>query len=145
MDEEDKYILNSYQSEIINDLKFIGSVPQKCKINTLDKTISSESSLYYNIKRYFNNESRNLTLKFISKRINDGLTALIKLDEFWKKKILIEALLFCIKGLNNLKSTYFNDNYIVAEIDTLIKQINNAIQEECKENENLSIFIKSIS
>ena len=142
MDDEEKYIFSKHQREIINDLKFIGSVPQKCKINTNDKTIGSESSVYNNFKRFWKSEDRKETVRFVSKRIEEGLAMFNKITELWKKKILVEALLTCVKGLNNLKATYFTDNLVVAEIDTLIKQINNAIEEEGKKDEELFMYIK---
>ncbi|ULY68559.1 hypothetical protein [Chlorella virus XW01] len=124
--------LNSKDIEkIYLDLKVLANLKVNCKLKTKNDVLQLDSySFIQAIYRYYNNETRDKTIEFIEKIINDiDLIIPYLLDIKHKKEKANFIMIFpqVILGLDNLKKTYSGDENVKIKIDYFQECIRNYI------------------
>ena len=117
------------EQEIVSRLKFIGKVKKGEKINTHHMYVQPEGVLT-NLKRTFwIHDNRSNTLTFIQDTISRSFELLLTYERSEKEteKLLAIKIVQDLKtasiGLQNFKSTYFDDTNFCCDIDTIIEHI----------------------
>jgi hypothetical protein len=117
--------------KIYLDLKVLANLKVNCKLKTKNDVLQLDSySLIQAIYRYYNNETRDKTIEFIEKIINDiNFVIPYLLDPKHKKDKANFIMIFpqVILGLDNLKKTYSGDENVKIKIDYFQECIRNYI------------------
>lgn len=140
------------EQEIVSRLKFIGKIKKGEKINTHHMCVQPEG-LITNLKRTFwIHDNRNNTLTFVQDTISRSFELLLTYERSDKEteKLLglkiVKDLRSAITGLQNLKSTYFDDTKFCCDIDTIIEHIeaklNNYPEDNISQNFEIDEFKK---
>ena len=135
----------------ILNLKIISQIKQYDKLNTKDELVKINSpSILNGISRWYNNESRNITIE----KLNNILNQTFEITEYLLKnndnkeinnyeknleennsqvfqKFIIE-MTNSVNGLENLKKTYSDDILISSQLDLLINKLNTRIEKMTK-------------
>jgi len=137
---------NMNQEEILLQLKIISKINKENKITVNNSSLEIDNRYCQFLRRYYNGDSRNVTIENIDKIIkksftiidstlekevsNDIENANLKQNNYFVEdnshilqKFLLE-LSNAIKGLSKLKQTYNNDTTTTARIDLIIQKIN---------------------
>lgn len=148
MDETDLSIRDMSVDEMIVNLKIISRISKSDKLNTTDDVLKIDDNnwLIQGLQRWYNKNSRNETVAristimrhvfdFIDKILvneinytntpnasNDAIKLLHEDNSELIQRFLIN-LNNSIKGLDNLKITYQDDESIVSQIDVMIENI----------------------
>ena len=124
--------LNSKDIEkIYLDLKVLANLKVNCKLKTKNDVLQLDSySFIQALYRYYHNETRDKTIEFIEKIVNDiNLIIPYLLDTKHKKEKANFIMIFpqVILGLDNLKKTYGGDENVKIKIDYFQECIRNYI------------------
>lgn len=137
---------NMNQEEILLQLKIISKINKENKITVNNSSLEIDNRYWQFLRRYYNGDSRNVTIENIDKIIkksftiidntlekevsNDIENANLKQNNYFVEdnshilqKFLLE-LSNAIKGLSKLKQTYTDDTTTAARIDLIIQKIN---------------------
>ena len=124
--------INSKDIEkIYLDLKVLANLKVNCKLKTKNDVLQLDSySFIQALYRYYHNETRDKTIEFIEKIVNDiNLIIPYLLDTKHKKEKANFIMIFpqVILGLDNLKKTYGGDENVKIKIDYFQECIRNYI------------------
>lgn len=121
--------------DVITKLKFICQVKKGEKINTKYMYVQPDGVVTRISRTFINVDSRINTITFIKNTLSRSFD-IIKLnmssDKSSERQLalnLVQDLLKCKAGLNNLKLTYVEDTMFNCEMDTIIEEIDSKIIE----------------
>lgn len=115
--------------EIMSRLKFIGKIKKGDKINTIHVYVQPSGLQSILSRSFLNKDNRENALNFVKETVGRGFELLTTYKRSSKEsdKILanhlIDDLTMSKTGLENLKSTYFDDTKFCCDMDTLLQQI----------------------
>lgn len=119
-------ITQDYIEEMIGKLKFIAKIEANEKVNVTYLS-KSKDGLYLSVTRMITGENRTQTYDFLSKTINDSLTAcyfcINSNDELFRNlgQIILECLELLEGGINNLiRTTYASDAMFTSKLEALL-------------------------
>lgn len=112
--------------EIITNLEILSNVEKNKKIITKESYLNIEkTSMFECVKRWYNGESREVTINSIDLLINNSILAL-STEVNNELLILLEKV---IDGINNLKTTYSDCAQTQARLNTIIVKIQNELDK----------------
>ena len=116
--------------ELMTNLKLLSYVKEQDKLAKTENKMEIDNRYYLQgVRRWYNGDSRDLTLHFIEKivksadSISEDLAKSKNSDDKYNLKLLTEDLISSKSGLNNLKITYNEDKLFISTIDNLIEKI----------------------
>lgn len=127
--------------EVLTNLKLLSHVKQSDKLacNGTEDVVQIDTRYYLQgIRRWFYGDNRDETIKFIdrlilsSENLSESLILGLNPDDKHNLKLLTEDLIACKTGLNNLKSTYFDDKLFISKIENYIEKVNMRINKNNK-------------
>ena len=119
---------------IISNLKVIGMVPKGGKLCIRKGHLCLDARkatrlhpVLQPITRWFNGDSRDLTLLHTKNTINGALKISKSMmrdntSDLWTLQRLMEELIACETGLQNLKATYSYDSMMLANLDVVLER-----------------------
>ena len=115
--------------ELMINLKIIEKLEIHQKLITRDTYLNIErtSIIPEWMRRWNRQDNRHETIKKINAVVNDTIFLLSKNATLCDQYKLKDALLACIKGLNNLKETYVICNQTYSRIELIIEKIKGAV------------------
>jgi hypothetical protein len=127
--------MSSTAIELLTHLSFIAAIIPGYKINVKTNTVTGSDSRTGSVFRFISGESRKETIKYINNIITRVIETTPKEDPNTQAS-LIDSLRKAVDGINNLKSTYDNDIYYVAELSSEIIRIEHFIKWMCSANDH---------
>jgi hypothetical protein len=127
--------------DTLTNLKLLSHVKQSDKLacNATEDVVQIDTRYYLQgIRRWYYGDNREETIKFIdrlilsSENLSDSLILGLNTDDKHNLKLLTEDLISCKTGLNNLKSTYFDDKLFISKIENYIEKVNMRINKNNK-------------
>lgn len=125
---------DEYIDIIISNLKVIGMVPKGGKLCIRKGHLCLDAKkptrfhpLLQPITRWFNGDSRDLTLLHTKNTIN-GAVKISKTmmrdnsTDLWTLQRIMEELMACETGIQNLKATYSYDSMMLANLDVILER-----------------------
>lgn len=116
----------------ITNLKIVASCPVNTRLCVRKNQLIIDTDDYLqSIRRWYNRDSRDLTLFHIKTTINNAIYLIkglqnkeitIDLKE-WTLKTILDELISVNEGLLNLKETYNDDSLFKANIDILMQRV----------------------
>ena len=119
--------MSSNAIDLVTHLSFISQIVPKYKVNVKQHSVVGSDSSIGSIVRYINGESRYDTINYIKGVITKVIETTPK-EDITTQICLIESLRKSIEGINNLKVTYENDIYYIAELSSEIIRIEHFIK-----------------
>lgn len=122
---------------IITNLKIIGMVKNNGRLCVRKGGLALEPDDHFQtVRRWFNKDSREITLMHVRNTISNAIKLLKSIKngqvevqmKDWTISRIVEEMINCQDGLNNLKTTYATDAALVASIDVLLERL----QANCK-------------
>ena len=117
---------------ILQNLKIIASVQKNGKLCIRKGSLTLESSApYQNLRRWINNDSRDLCIMHIKNTINNAIKLKkniinkvvdVELHDWTIERLTIE-MRNCQVGLQNLKVTYNDDTSVKSMLDVLLERL----------------------
>lgn len=142
--------IDIFSDKLLINLRILSKIPKNGKIcRSSDGVISLEiqnAGLFSSLRRFLTSDSRKQTLLEINKILGDSFTKykeIVQSEQFVNKKgetlnILREELDKATVGLENLKTTYQDDQTMVSHLDiyilktkSIILDITNYISNKC--------------
>jgi hypothetical protein len=124
----ENYLYN--YTDLMTNLKLLSYVKEHDKLTHTDTKIEIDTRYYLQgVRRWFNGDSRDETLKFIERIvksaeiISEELLKSRTTDDKYNLKLLTDDLISCKNGIYNVKITYNHDKLFVSTIDNLIEKI----------------------
>lgn len=117
---------------IITNLKIIGMVKNNGRLCVRKGGLALEPDDYFQtVRRWVNKDSREITLMHVRNTISNAIKLLksVKNGQVevqmrdWTISRIVEEMINCQDGLNNLKTTYATDAALVASIDVLLERL----------------------
>jgi hypothetical protein len=127
--------------DTLTNLKLLSHVKQSDKLacNSTEDVVQIDTRYYLQgIRRWYYGDNREETIKFIdrlilsSENLSETLILGLNTDDKHNLKLLTEDLISCKTGLNNLKSTYFDDKLFISKIENYIEKVNMRINKNNK-------------
>ena len=127
--------------DTLTNLKLLSHVKQSDKLacNGIEDIVHIDTRYYLQgIRRWYYGDNRDETIKFIerliisSENLSESLILGLNQDDKHNLKLLTEDLISCKTGLNNLKSTYFEDKLFISRIENYIEKVNMRINKNNK-------------
>lgn len=116
--------------DIISRLKFISKIQKNEKVNVKSLMVQGDSLIARISRTFINTDNRNNTFNFITNTIKRGFEILTLYGNQHTNfsKTMVDNILIdiesCLKGLENLKTTYQDDVMYCCKLETLIQDIN---------------------
>jgi hypothetical protein len=132
---QDKLLYN-----ILLNLKVLGKIKMGNKLSINNDNICIDNTYIQSINRWYNNNSRDETIKFLEKLDEDitkKIEELLKIDNSslfldTKETLLLDLnhnLKTSIEGLRNLISTYQSDELIISNLELILNNFNLKIKK----------------
>jgi hypothetical protein len=132
---KDKLLYN-----ILLNLKVLGKIKTGNKLSIVDNNISIDNTYIQSINRWYNNNSRNETVKFLEnldEKITKKIEELLEIDNSslfldTRETLLLDLnhhLKTSIDGLRNLISTYQADELIISNLELILNNFNLKIKK----------------
>ena len=132
---QDKLLYN-----ILLNLKVLGKIKTGHKLSIVDNNISIDNTYIQSVNRWYNNNSRNETVKFLEnldEKITKKIEELLEIDNSslfldTKETLLLDLnhhLKTSIDGLRNLISTYQADELIISNLELILNNFNLKIKK----------------
>lgn len=132
---QDKLLYN-----ILLNLKVLGKIKTGHKLSIVDNNISIDNTYIQSINRWYNNNSRNETVKFLEnldEKITKKIEELLEIDNSslfldTRETLLLDLnhhLKTSIDGLRNLISTYQADELIISNLELILNNFNLKIKK----------------
>ncbi len=121
--------------DIISRLKFISKIQKNEKVNVKSMMVQGDTLLARISRTFINSDNRNNTFNFITNTIKRGFEILTLYGNQHTNfsKTMVDNVLVdiegCLKGLENLKTTYQDDVMYCCKLETLIQDINARLQD----------------
>jgi hypothetical protein len=121
--------------DIISRLKFISKIQKNEKVNVKSMMVQGDSLLARISRTLINTDNRNNTFNFITSTVKRGFEILTLFGNQHTNfsKTMVDNILVdiegCLKGLENLKTTYQDDVMYCCKLETLIQDINARLQD----------------
>lgn len=125
---------------ILLNLKVLGKIKMGNKLSINNDNICIDNTYIQSINRWYNNNSRDETIKFLEKLDEDitkKIEELLKIDNSslfldTKETLLLDLnhnLKTSIEGLRNLISTYQSDELIISNLELILNNFNLKIKK----------------
>jgi hypothetical protein len=122
------------------NLKVLGKIKMGNKLSINNDNICIDNTYIQSINRWYNNNSRDETIKFLEKLDEDitkKIEELLKIDNSslfldTKETLLLDLnhnLKTSIEGLRNLISTYQSDELIISNLELILNNFNLKIKK----------------
>lgn len=124
--------IEEHIDSVMTRLKVIGMVKKNGRLSIRNGNLTIESDNHLqNVRRWMNNDSRDVTLMHIRSTINNAIQLTkgiigkqvdVQLRD-WTLQRLLDDMTNSQMGLINLKSTYADDATVVANLDVLLERL----------------------
>lgn len=132
---QDKLLYN-----ILLNLKVLGKIKTGYKLSIIDNNINIDNTYIQSVNRWYNNNSRNETVKFLEnldEKITKKIEELLEIDNSslfldTRETLLLDLnhhLKTSIDGLRNLISTYQADELIISNLELILNNFNLKIKK----------------
>tara|TARA_B110000259_G_scaffold49886_1_gene58542 strand:- start:7278 stop:7766 length:489 start_codon:yes stop_codon:yes gene_type:complete len=124
------------RQEIISRLKFIGTIKKGDKVNTRHMFIQPSGLATSFSRTFMNQDSRSNSINFCIETIKRSFELLTTYERSNNKSEnqlyinVLEDLKRSIIGIENLKSTYIDDNKFCCDMETLLQEIRARLDTE---------------
>ena len=121
--------------DIISRLKFISKIQKNEKVNVRSMMVQGDGIFTRLSRTLINIDNRNNTFNFLTNTIKRGFEILTLYGNQQTNfaRTMIDNILVdiegCLKGLENLKSTYQDDVMYCCKLETLIQDINARLKD----------------
>lgn len=114
---------NFHENMLSDDMKFISSIKKNQMINISDRCILNSNESYYFVYRFIVFSHVNSIYKFLDKTINNAIFLYNNTKDKQDRTKLLDEIKNCIKGMKNIKETYYRDINFCLKVDILINKI----------------------